>query len=437
MMVKVGFVSLGCAKNLVDSENIIGLFDDPFFYYESDLKKCDAIVINTCGFILSAKQEAIDTILEIAEYKNKNLKKLVVTGCFVQRYFEDCVEGFPEVDLFMKIEDYKYLPEKLSELFDHQFIHAYGENRKLANNNYTAYLKISDGCDNRCAYCAIPLIRGNCKSYSIEKIVKEAEMLLNSGVKELNVVAQDTTYYGYDLYGKFMLAELIRELDKLDFKWIRILYMYPDEIFEDVLVAMKESKHFIPYFDIPVQYGNNKILRLMNRRGTVELIKEKIELIRSYFPDAYIRTTMIVGFPHEDEETFNDTLNFTEEIGFDSLGAFTFSPEDDTKAAEMDEQVDEDLKNERYEKLMSLQQGIVEEKNKSRIGNTYLTLIERYESLFDRYIGRTYMSAPDGVDGIVYIKSEDALDIGGFYQVEIIDYKNYDLLGTIKKKEVI
>lgn len=433
MAIKVGFVSLGCAKNLVDSENMIGLFDDPYFAYESNLKECEAILINTCGFILPAKQEAIDTILEIAEYKKNKLKKLIVTGCFVQRYFEDCVDGFPEVELFIKIEDYHKMPEMLSELFDHKFSNSYGKNRKLANSDYTAYLKISDGCDNRCAYCAIPLIRGNCKSFPIEQNVENAKALLEGGVKELNVVAQDTTYYGHDLYGKFMLADLLKELDKLEFEWIRVLYMYPDEITEEVLKAIKDSKRILPYFDIPVQYGNNTLLKLMNRRGTVELIKEKIDLIREYFPDVYIRTTMIVGFPHETDETFEDTLRFTEEIGFDSLGAFTFSPEDDTKAAEMDEQVDEDLKNERYERLMSLQQGIVEEKNKSRVGNTYKTLIERYESLFDRYVGRTYMSAPDGIDGIVYIKCEDGLNIGDFYDVKITNYKNYDLIGELVK----
>lgn len=433
-MIKVGFISLGCAKNLVDSENIIGLFDDPYFEYERDLKKCDAILINTCGFILSAKQEAIDTILEIAEYKNNNLKKLIVTGCFVQRYFKECEEEFPEVDLFIKVEDYHKMPEMLSKLFDHEFKHSYGKNRKLVNKSYTAYLKISDGCDNRCTYCAIPLIRGNCKSFPIEKIVEDAKKCLNEGVKELNVVAQDTTYYGHDLYGEFKLKELIHELNKLDFKWIRILYMYPDEISEDLLIEMSKCDKVLPYFDIPVQYGNNEILELMNRRGTVELIKEKIELIRKYFKNAYIRTTLIVGFPHETEKTFNDTLKFVEEIGFDSLGAFTFSPEDDTKAATMDEKVDEELKNERYEKLMLLQQKIVDEKNKNRIGNTYTALIERYESLFDRYVARTYMSAPDGIDGIVYIKNDDELKIGEFYKIEITGYKNYDLIGKTKKE---
>lgn len=431
---KVGFISLGCAKNLVDSEHIIGLFDDPFFEYEYDLKQCDAIVINTCGFILSAKQEAIDTILDIAEYKENNLKKLIVTGCFVQRYFEDCLKEFPEVDLFVKIEDYDKLPEMLSKLFDHKFNHSYGKNRKLVNNNYTAYLKISDGCDNRCTYCAIPLIRGNCVSYPIEDNVAQAKKLLSLGVKELNVVAQDTTYYGHDLYGEFKLKELIHELDKLEFDWIRILYMYPDEIEEDLLIEMSKCKRVLPYFDIPVQYGNNEILKLMNRRGTVELIKEKIKLIRKYFKDAIIRTTLIVGFPHETEKTFNDTLDMVKEIEFDSLGAFTYSPEEDTKAYDMDEQVDEDIKNKRYETLMSLQQSIVDKKNNERVGNTYKTLIERYESLFDRYIGRSYMSAPDGIDGVIYIKSDDELKVGEFYDVEITGYKNYDLLGIIKKK---
>jgi ribosomal protein S12 methylthiotransferase len=430
---KIGFISLGCAKNLVDSENIIALFDDPFFEYEADLRQCEAILINTCGFILSAKEEAIDTILEIAEYKQDKLKKLIVCGCFVQRYFDDCLKEFPEVDLFVRLSDYPKLPDLLSELFGHRFLHTYGKNRKLANNSYTAYLKISDGCDNRCTYCAIPLIRGNCRSYTIEENVEQAKLLSESGVRELNVVAQDTTYYGHDLYGEFRLKDLIHELDKLDFKWIRILYMYPDEIEEELLIEMKKCRKVLPYFDIPIQYGNDEILKLMNRRGTVALIKEKIALIRKYFDDAYIRTTLIVGFPHETEKTFRDTLDLVKEIGFDSLGAFTYSPEEDTLANEMDEQVDEEVKNRRYEELMSLQQRIVEKKNEGRTGKVYTVLIERYESLFDRYIGRSYMSAPDGIDGIIYIRHEKGLEIGGFYDVEITGFKEYDLYGTIKE----
>ena len=429
---KIGYISLGCAKNLVDSEYIVGLFDDPFFEYESDLSLCDAIVINTCGFILSAKQETIDTILEIAEYRDKNLKKLIVTGCFVQRYYDECIKEFPEVDLFVKIDDYKQLPQKLSELFDHKMIHSYGKSRKLANNNYSAYLKISDGCDNRCAYCAIPLIRGNCKSYTIEENVAEAKRLLDLGVKELNVVAQDTTYYGKDLYGEYKLKDLLIELNKLNFKWIRILYMYPDEIDEELLITMSKCQRVLPYFDIPVQYGNNVILRMMNRRGSVSLIKEKISLIRKYFKNAIIRTTMIVGFPYETDETFKDTLDFVNDIKFDSLGAFTYSREEDTSSYDMNEQVDDDLKDKRYVELMSTQKKIVDKINETRIGNEYDTLIERYESLFDRYVGRTYMSAPDGIDGVVYIKTDKELKIGEFYKVKIIYSKDYDLIGIIE-----
>ena len=432
---KVGFISLGCAKNLVDSENIIGLFDDPYFEYEYDLKKCDVVLINTCGFILSAKEEAIDTILEIAEYKKNNLKKLIVTGCFVQRYLNECKEEFPEVDLFVPIGDYPKLPELLSKLFDHRFINTYGKNRKLANSSYTAYLKISDGCDNRCSYCAIPLIRGNCRSYPIEDNVAEARRLFENGVKELNVVAQDTTYYGHDLYGRFALKDLIHELDKIEFKWIRILYMYPDEIEEDLLIEMSQCKRVLPYFDIPIQYGNDEILKLMNRRGSVQLIKDKIALIRKYFKDAYIRTTLIVGFPHETEKTFEDTLDLVREIRFDSLGAFTYSPEEDTKSYDMDGQVEEEVKQERYERLMTLQQQIVNEKNEARIGKAYTALIERYESLFDRYVARSYMSAPDGIDGIIYVSTDEPLKIGEFYEIEISGYQNYDLLGIMKKNE--
>ena len=428
---KVGFISLGCAKNLVDSEHIIGLFDDPFFEYGLDLRECEAIVINTCGFILSAKEEAIDTILEIAEYKKDKLQKLIVTGCFVQRYFEDCLKEFPEVDLFVKIEDYPKLPQLLSDLFGHTFSTSYGKNRKLVNNSYTAYLRISDGCDNRCAYCAIPLIRGNCRSVPIEDNVAEAKRLLDLGVRELNVVAQDTTYYGHDLYGEFRLKDLIWELDQLEFEWIRILYMYPDEIEEDLLIEMKRCKRVLPYFDIPIQYGNDRLLKLMNRRGTVSLIREKIALIRSYFPDAIIRTTLIVGFPQESEDSFEETLELVKEIRFDSLGAFTFSPEEDTKAYEMEGQIEEEIKEERYQRLMEVQRQIVEEHNKALVGREFKTLIERYEPLFDRYIGRTYMSAPDGIDGVVYIRSKEALKIGEFYEAKITGHKEYDLTGIV------
>ena len=427
---KIGFISLGCAKNLVDSEHIIALFNNKYFEYESNPRLCDVILINTCGFILDAKKEAIDTILEMAEYKKDRLKYLIVTGCFVERYLKECKKEFKEVDAFVPIKDYDKLPTILEKLFNLKFNTKYGKDRVLITNNYTAYLKISDGCDNRCAYCAIPLIRGNCKSYPIEEIVKEAKRLYSKGVKELNVVAQDTTYYGHDLYNEFALKKLLPKLDTIGFKWIRILYMYPDEIEEELIIAMKKCKHVIPYFDIPIQYGNDRILRLMNRRGSVELIKEKIKMIRSYFPYAVFRTTLIIGFPHETDNTFKDTCELIEEIKFDSLGAFTFSKEDDTKAFDMSCQVSEKKKQERYDELMKIQNKIVLKKNKEKVGKTFDVLIERYESLFDRFVGRSYMSAPDGIDGVIYIKGKN-LNVGAFYNVIVTGYKEYDLFAEV------
>lgn len=426
---------MGCAKNLVDSEHIIALFDDPFFEFEYDLKKCDAILINTCAFILDAKQESIDTILEIAEYKEYNLKKLIVTGCFSTRYYEQCYEEFPEVDLFVKISDYDKLPELLSEMFDHKFTKTYGHNRKLVNNDYSAYLKISDGCNCGCSFCAIPAIRGPYKSTPIEDLVLEAKFLKEKGIKELTLVAQDSTRYGLDLYGELSLYRLLKELDKIGFKWIRILYMYPEAIDERLLKTIKESKSVLAYFDIPIQYGNDKILKAMNRKGDSKLIRDKISLIHSYFDNPIIRTTILLGFPNETDETFIDTMNLIEDLKFDSLGAFTYSKEEGTLAYSIDNQVDEDLKNKRYDTLMKSQHEIVLNKNKERVNKEYEVIIDGYDSLFNQYIARTYMSAPDGVDGYVYIKSDDNLKIGEFYNVLISDYKEYDLIGIIKKNK--
>ena len=429
-MIKIGFISLGCAKNLVDSEYIIGMFDRKKFEISNKPQECDVIVINTCGFILSAKEEAISTILEMAELKETGrLKKLIVTGCFAQRYHDELVEEMPEVDAFIRIDDYGRLDQILSEVLNVPFEKPYMETRSLITNNYYAYLKISEGCDNRCAYCAIPLIRGNCHSYPIEDCVKEAKRLYDLGVKELNVVAQDTTYYGHDLYGRFRLKDLLTELDKIPFKWIRLLYMYPDEMPDDLLVAMTKFKRVLPYFDIPTQYGNDEILKLMNRRGTVALIKKKIARIRELFPNPIIRTTLIVGFPHETEETFQDTLDFVREMEFDSLGAFTYSKEEDTPAYDMDGEVEPEVMQERYERLMALQQEIIAKKNAKRIGTTIEVLVEREESIFNRYVGRASFSAPDGVDAVVYIHSDEPLQPGEFYQVEVDSIKDYDFYG--------
>ena len=425
---KIGFISLGCAKNLVDSENIIGIFDDPFFNYESNPKECDAIIVNTCGFIESAKEESINTILETAELKKDKLKYLIVTGCLSARYHDELIKELPEVDLFVKIEEYPNLHNTLSKLFNHEINTAYGKNRKLVTNNYCAYLKIGDGCDNRCAYCAIPLIRGRYHSYPLIDLINEAKQLYVEGVKELNIVAQDTTIYGCDINSS--LSELLVELDKIDFTWIRVLYMYPADINEELLDTIKNSKHILPYFDIPIQYGNNDLLKLMNRRGTREDIYRIIKMIRGKFANPIIRTTLIVGFPYETDDTFNDTLELVNDLKFDSMGAFTYSREEDTLAYNMP-QVDEKLATDRYNKLMALQQSIVFEKNKNRIGKTFTCLIERHEELFNRYIARSYMSAPDGVDGVVYIYTDKELKIGDFVEAKITDYKDYDLIAEI------
>lgn len=425
---KVGFISLGCAKNLVDSEYLIGLFEDPYFEIEVDPTKCEAILINTCGFIQSAKEEAINTILEMAELKKDKLKYLIVTGCLSQRYYENLKEELPEVDLFIKIDDYPKADTLLSLLFNHKFINSYGKNRKLINSNMSAYLKISDGCDNRCAYCAIPLIRGDNRSFPIEDLVKEAKRLYDLGIKELNVVAQDTTTYGRDIYNKLALKDLLIELDKIDFKWIRILYMYPDEIEDELLETIKYSKHIIPYFDIPIQYGDDKLLKLMNRRGSVQLIKERVNKIRELFKDAYIRTTLIVGFPGETDSSFNNTANLVKELKFDSLGAFTYSKEEDTKAFDLPNQIADDIKQKRYKELMLTQLQIVNEKLKSKIGKVYEVLIENYDGEY--YIGRSYESAPDDVDSYVYVKGNN-IKINSFINVKIESYKDYDLYGTV------
>lgn len=424
---RLGFISLGCAKNLVDSEYMLGMFKNSDIAYESDPAKCDVIIINTCGFIESAKKEAIDTILEMAEYKKDRLKKLIVCGCLSQRYKEELKAEIPEVDAFVKIDEYAKLDAILRELLGDEKIGVYGKERVLVTQKHYAYLKIAEGCDNRCAYCAIPLIRGDCRSYPIEDLIVKAKDLYQKGVKELNVIAQDTTYYGHDIYGRFALKDLLLKLDEIPFKWIRVLYMYPDEITDDLLEAMAACKRVIPYFDIPTQYGNDELLKLMNRRGSVALIKERIRKIRELFAHAVIRTTLIVGFPHETDATFKDTLAFVKECRFDSLGAFTYSKEEGTKAYDYDHEVSSKIADERYAVLMQTQVQIVKELNTAKIGKEYEVVIEDYEELFDRYIARAYFTAPDDVDGKIYVKSDHELTIGTFYPVKVIKVDTYDL----------
>lgn len=427
----IGFISLGCCKNLVDSENIMGLLTSAGCNIVNNPKKADVIMINTCGFIEPAKEEAINTILEMAEYKNGRCKKLLVLGCLAKRYKEQLIVEMPEVDRFIGIDEYPQLPSILKEELGLEVSSSYGKcERLLSTKPWMAYLKIAEGCSNRCAYCAIPLIRGPYVSYPMEDLIKEANRLAESGVKELVLIAQDTSRYGIDLYNELKLKDLLRELNKIEkLHWIRILYMYPDEIDDELLKAMKECSKVIPYFDIPVQHGEDEMLLAMNRRGSAESIKEICRKIRKMFDMPILRTTMIVGFPGETEKQFETMLDFVKEIEWDRLGAFTYSKEEDTPAYDLPDEIDEDIQNERYERLMALQQSIADKKSHALIGVTLEVLVENQDGLTGKYLGRSVHSAPDGIDGTVYFTSEQPLEFGSFVQVKIDNAKDHDCFG--------
>lgn len=429
---KVGFVSLGCCKNLVDSEIIMGMLRENGHEIVSNPKVADAIVINTCGFIEPAKEESINTIFEMASYKEANLKKLIVCGCLAQRYTETLEKEIPEIDAIIPIRDYDKLAEHLKPILEDEGKGSfYKSERVLSGKPWHAYIKISDGCSNRCTYCAIPLIRGDQKSRTIEDIIQEAKQLADAGIKELTLIAQDTTKYGLDNYGKLMLATLIREIDKIEgFHWIRILYMYPDEIEDDVLVAMKESKKVLPYFDIPMQHANNEQLLSMNRRGTKEDVLKLVQKIHSMFENPTLRTTMIVGFPKETEEAFEELVDFIKEVKWDRMGAFTYSKEEDTPAYDFDGEIPEEIQQRRLARLMEVQKEISLSNNQAKIGKTIEVLVEEKEALNNKYRGRSSADAPDEVDGQVIFTCDEDLELGSFVQVKIQDASEYDLFGT-------
>ena len=334
---KIGVISLGCAKNLVDTENLLGILTASNQEIVRSYEEAEALIINTCGFIESAKTEAIDTILNAADLKENNLKKLIVMGCLSTRYKPQLEEEMPEVDRFIAIEEYGHLGEILTEVLGERIVNSYGKSpRVLSGKPWMAYLRIADGCDNRCSYCAIPLIRGDMHSVPEEAVIEEAKRLIAGGVKELNLIAQDSSRYGYDLDGQLHLSPLLRKLNALEgVKWIRVLYLYPDEIPDDLIETMKECEHVLPYFDIPVQHGNDRILKAMHRRGNRRLIIERCAKIREQLPDAVLRTTLITGFPTETEEEHQDTLSLIETVRFDHLGVFPYSREEGTPAASM------------------------------------------------------------------------------------------------------
>lgn len=429
---KVGFVSLGCCKNLVDSEEILGMLKANGHQIVSDPSAAQAILINTCGFIEPAKEESIQTIFEMAKYKEKNLKKLIVVGCLAQRYTEALRQEIPEIDAVIPIRDYGHLAKELEKVLGSPFTKDIEtKTRVLTSLSHRAYCKISDGCSNHCTYCAIPLIRGNQKSKSIEQVLEEVQNLVNMGVKECTLIAQDTTKYGLDNYGSLQLANLIRKVDQIEgLHWIRILYMYPDEIDDELLLAMKECKKVLPYFDIPMQHANTRLLKAMNRRGTKEEVRNLVEKIRSMFDEPTLRTTMIVGFPSETEEEFEEMIDFIKEIEWDRMGAFTYSREEDTPSYDMPGRIDSEVANARLSRLMEVQEAIALKKNQAKVGNIYEVLIEEKEGLQNRYHARSKADAPDEVDGQIVFTSDKDLEIGSFVKVKILEAKTYDLIGT-------
>ena len=431
---KVGFVSLGCSKNLVDTEKTIGIFKANEYEIVNYPEKAEVIIINTCGFIESAKEEAINTILEMAEYKKQKCKYLIVIGCLVERYKEELEKAIPEVDLFVKYSEYNKLWEQIENLLgDNKSKDKYKEfekieDRVISTGENFAYLKIADGCSNRCTYCAIPYIRGPQISRKMENIIKEAKKLVEAGYKELIVIAQDTTKYGIDIYGKPMLAELLKELSKIQkLHWIRFLYAYPETINDELIKVIKENSKICKYFDIPIQHISDTVLKRMNRQSNGKTIRNLIQKLRKEIPDVVIRTTVMVGFPGETKEDFEELYEFLKEAKFDKLGCFAYSKEDGTPAANIKDQIHPMTKKSRYNKIMSLQQEISNENLKKQIGRKIEILIE--EKSFDgkTYVGRTYMDVPE-IDGIVYLNTDKELKIGEFTTGEIIDVSNYDLI---------
>lgn len=437
----VGFISLGCSKNLVDTEMLIGLFRNNNYKIVNNPEDADIIVINTCGFIEPAKQEAINTILEMAEFKQKKCKYLIVMGCLVQRYKEDLEKLIPEVDLFIKYQEYDTIWKQIQNVIkkDEKNIDKQKSGncsleftqRIITTGQNFAYLRIAEGCSNRCTYCAIPYIRGKFISRKIEDILEEANQLAKKGYKELIVIAQDTSKYGIDIYGESKLAELLEKLAQIEgIKWIRFLYTYPESITDELIKVVKKNDKICKYFDIPIQHISDSVLKRMNRKSNGKSIRNLIEKIRKEIPNVIIRTTVMVGFPGESKENFEELYEFIKWAKFDRMGAFSYSKEDGTPAEKLDNHIHHSTKRARYNKIMMLQQQISDEVMQNQIGKKVEVLIE--DESFDGkfYIGRSKNEVPD-IDGVIYVeKTKDEL-LDKFVEVEIIDSKDYDLIGKI------
>ena len=436
---KVGLVSLGCDKNRVDSEIILGKMSNEY-EITNNPKNADIIIVNTCGFIESAKQESIDTILEMADYKvNYNCKLLIATGCLTQRYGEELGKLIPEIDIMLGVNDYNKINEIITEFIEGnklalELLNFSDENinegkRILTTQKESAYIRIAEGCNNFCTYCIIPKIRGKFRSRKMENIINEAKDLSENGVKEIILIAQDTTLYGSDIYGNKSLHVLIKELAKIEgIKWIRILYCYPEEIYDELIEEMAVNDKVVKYLDLPIQHISDNILKLMGRKTSKQDIMNKINKIREKISDVILRTTFIVGFPKETEEDFKEIIDFLKEYKLEKVGVFTYSQEENTPAAKMDGQIEEDVKSRRAEELMAVQKEVSEETNKLKIGKLYDILVEGYNGEY--YYGRSYEMAPE-IDANVLFKSPKSVKTGDFVKVKIVDNMDYDLVGVV------
>ncbi len=439
------FVSLGCDKNLVDTEMMLGQLAQEGFTFTDDETKAQVIVINTCCFINDAKEESVNTILEMAELKKQgNLKALIVTGCLAQRYKEEIQTEIPEVDCILGTTATDSIVEAVKKALEGQksgteYIKdadkapVYGKKRIVTTGGHYAYLKIAEGCDKHCTYCIIPKIRGNYRSVPMEALVGEAKALVEQGVKELILVAQETTLYGMDLYGKKALPRLLDKLNEIPgLYWIRILYCYPEEVTGELIDAIKRNEKVCHYLDIPIQHGSDAVLKRMGRRTSEEQLRRIVENLREEIPDICLRTTLISGFPGETKQDHETLMQFVDEMEFDRLGVFTYSPEEDTAAAGMEGQIEEEVKEERRDEIMQLQQEIAYEKAENMVGKKLLVMIEGKVSDENAYVGRSYKDAPN-VDGYVFVNTERNLMTGDFVPVKITGSYEYDLIGEIEE----
>ena len=437
-MNNVHIVTLGCSKNDVDSSMMYSLLDKDKYKMVENPNEADILIVNTCGFIDAAKEESIDTILESVEYKNEGrCKKVLLSGCLAQRYPEELIKEIPEIDGILGTGNIEYINELLDRsLSGDLFVKtdnlnsAYLEGIRKEKVNTTEYVKISEGCNNNCSYCIIPSLRGKNRSRKIEDVYKEVEYLVSKGAREIILIAQNTTDYGIDLYSKYSLANLIREISKIEeLKWIRVLYLYPDHFTDDLIEEFKNNDKLVNYVDMPLQHISDDVLKNMNRKTSKDHIIKTLNKLRKSVADIVIRTTFIVGFPGENQEDFDQLVDFIEDIKFDKLGVFEYSREEGTRAASLDEQIPDNIKEERKNEIMAIQSDISGEILSKNLGKTFEVLIE--EKIDDNnYVGRTYMDSPE-IDGVTYVQSDKELEIGDFVQVEIIDSLDYDLVGEL------